>query len=80
MVDVCYKSSKEDEDNEAFAGQAEKTSCRHLCSLGPINYPDIKWLSAVTRKLLESVDDNFLVQQIQKLSSKGTLLDLLLTN
>lgn len=74
------ESSKEDKVNESFAGQAEKTWCRHLHSLGPINYPDRKWLSAVTRTLLESANDSFLVQQIQKLASKGTLPDLLLTN
>lgn len=38
------------------------------------------WLSAAIRRFLESVNDNFLMHLIRKLSSKGTLLDLLLTN
>lgn len=45
-----------------------------------ISADGIIWLSAVIRRFLESIDDNFLVQLIQKLTSKGTLPDLLLTN
>lgn len=55
--------------------------CKHSYSLGSINHPadEVTWLSAAIR-FLESVDDDFLVQVIQKPISKGTLPDLLLTN
>ena len=53
----------------------------HWGLLTPLISADgVIWLSAAIRRFLESVDDNFLVQLIQKLTGKGTLPDLLLTN
>ena len=49
------------------------------------NHPDISWeddtaRQAQSRRFLQSMDDNFLIQVVEESSRKGALLDLVLTN
>jgi len=53
--------------------------------MGDFNHPDISWedhtaRQAQSRRFLQSIDDNFLMQVVEEPTRKGTLLDLLLTN
>jgi len=49
------------------------------------NHPDISWedhtaRQAQSRRFLQSIDDNFLMQVVEKPTRKGALLGLVLTN
>ena len=49
------------------------------------NHPDISWedhtsRQAQSRRFLQSIDDNFLMQVVEEPTRKGALLDLVLTN
>jgi len=53
--------------------------------MGDFNHPDISWEDhtarySQSRRFLQSVDDNFLMQVVEKPTRKGALLDLVLTN
>ncbi|GAB0208696.1 mitochondrial enolase superfamily member 1 [Grus japonensis] len=53
--------------------------------MGDFNHPDICWRDDAaehkqSRKFLECVDDNFLLQVIEEPTRRGAMLDLLLTN
>ncbi|CAM5117140.1 unnamed protein product [Natator depressus] len=87
VVGVCYRPPDQgDEVDEAFFRQlAEATRSHALVLMGDFNFPDICWESNTvvhrqSRKFLESVGDNFLVQVLDKPTRGGAFLDLLLTN
>ncbi|CAM5167297.1 unnamed protein product [Natator depressus] len=87
MVGVCYRPPDQgDEVDEAFFRQlAEATRSHALVLMGDFNHPDICWESNTavhrqSRKFLESIGDNFLVQVLEEPIRGGALLDLLLTN
>ncbi|PKU36537.1 glycerol kinase [Limosa lapponica baueri] len=53
--------------------------------MGDFNHPDICWRDNTaghtkSRKFLECVDDNFLLQMVEEPMRKGAMLDLILTN
>jgi len=53
--------------------------------MGDFNQPDISWEDQTarhkqSRRFLQSIDDNFLIQVVEEPTRKGTLLDLVLTN
>ncbi|GAB0176508.1 hypothetical protein GRJ2_000116000 [Grus japonensis] len=53
--------------------------------MGDFNHPDICWRDSAaehkqSRKFLECVDDNFLLQVMEELTRRGAMLDLILTN
>ncbi|CAM4580634.1 unnamed protein product [Caretta caretta] len=87
VVGVYYKPLDQgDEVDEAFFRQlAEVTRLQALVLMGDFNHPDICWESnkAVhrqSRKFLENIGDNFLVQVLEEPTRGRALLDLLLTN
>ncbi|CAM5172065.1 unnamed protein product [Eretmochelys imbricata] len=87
VVGVCYRSPDQgDEVDEAFFWQlAEATRLHALVLMGDFNFPDICWESSTavhrqSRKFLESVGNNFLVQVLEEPTRGGAFLDLLLTN
>ncbi|CAM5130792.1 unnamed protein product [Natator depressus] len=87
VVGVCYRPPDQgDEVDEAFFRQlAEATRSHALVLMGDFNFPDICWESNTavhrqSRKFLESVGDNFLVQVLDEPTRGGAFLDLLLTN
>ncbi|GAB0205799.1 hypothetical protein GRJ2_003045500 [Grus japonensis] len=56
-----------------------------LVLMGDFNHPDICWRDNAaerkqSRKFLECVDDNFLLQVIEEPTRRGAMLDLVLTN
>jgi len=56
-----------------------------LVLMGDFNHPDISWedhtaRQVQSRKFLQSIDDNFLMQVVEEPTRKGALLDLVLTN
>jgi len=53
--------------------------------MGGFNHPDISWedhtaRQVQSRRFLQSIDDNFLMQVVEEPTRKGALLDLVLTN
>ena len=68
---VCYRPPDQEEAvDEAFLLQRQEVSClRALLLMEDFNHPDICWDSAMvggrqSKRFLESVEDNFLVQVI----------------
>ena len=53
--------------------------------MGDFNHPDISWedhtaRQAQSRRFLQIIDDNFLMQVVEEPTRKGAQLDLVLTN
>ncbi|CAM5130495.1 unnamed protein product, partial [Natator depressus] len=87
VVGVCYRPPDQgDEVDEAFFWQLTEVTRSHaLVLMGDFNHPDICWESNTvvhrqSRKFLENVGDNFLVQVLEEPTRGRALLDLLLTN
>ncbi|CAM4569974.1 unnamed protein product [Lepidochelys olivacea] len=87
VVGVCYRPPDQgDEVDEAFFQQlTEVTRSQALVLMGDFNHPDICWESNTavhrqSRKVLENVGDNFLVQVLEEPTRGRALLHLLLTN
>ncbi|GAB0186399.1 hypothetical protein GRJ2_001105200 [Grus japonensis] len=75
-----------DQADEALYRQIGAASCSQAHVLmGDFNHPDICWRDNAaehkqSRKFLECVDDNFLLQVIEEPTRRGAMLDLILTN
>uniref|UniRef100_A0A8C8RGD0 Maestro heat like repeat family member 6 n=1 Tax=Pelusios castaneus TaxID=367368 RepID=A0A8C8RGD0_9SAUR len=87
MVGVCYRPPDQKEEvDEAFYGQLTEVSrSQALVFMGDFNYPDICWegntaVHRQSRKFLENIEDNFLVQMLEEPTRGLAPLDLLLTN
>ncbi|XP_073186763.1 uncharacterized protein [Lepidochelys kempii] len=87
VVGVYYRPPDQGEEvDEAFFWQLTEVTRSHaLVLMGDFNHPDICWESNTavhrqSRKFLENVGDNFLVQVLEEPTRGRTLLDLLLTN
>ena len=87
MVGVYYRPPDQGEAvDEAFLLQMWEASCsRALILVGDFNHPDICWKDHTesckrSRRLVESIDDNFLVQVLDGPTRGEVLLDLLLTD
>ncbi|GAB0208218.1 hypothetical protein GRJ2_003287500 [Grus japonensis] len=87
IVGVCYRPPDQgDRADEALYRQMEAASrSQALVLMGDFNHPDICWRDNAaehkqSRKFLECVDDNFLLQVIEEPTRRGAMLDLVLTN
>ncbi|GAB0207135.1 mitochondrial enolase superfamily member 1 [Grus japonensis] len=87
VVGVYYRPpDQEEEVDEAFYRQVEVASqSQALVLMGDLNHPDICWKGntarhAQSRRFLQSIDDNFLIQLVEEPTRRGVLLDLVLTN
>ena len=88
VVGVYYKQSDQGESvDEAFLLQLQEALCSLALILKDFNHPHICWENNMAsckqpRRLLESINDNFLVQvQVLGIPTRGeTLLELVLTN
>ncbi|GAB0181373.1 hypothetical protein GRJ2_000602600 [Grus japonensis] len=87
IVGVCYRpSNQEDRVDEALYRQIGAASCSQaLVLMGDFNHPDICYTDNTaghkqSRRFLECVDDNFLLQVIEEPLRRGAMLDLVLTN
>ncbi|GAB0179410.1 hypothetical protein GRJ2_000406300 [Grus japonensis] len=90
IVGVCYRpSNQEDCLDEALYRQIGAASCSQaLVLMGDFSHPDICWRNNTaghkqSRRFLECVDDNFLLQVIEEViepTRRGAMLDLVLTN
>ncbi|GAB0206304.1 hypothetical protein GRJ2_003096000 [Grus japonensis] len=75
-----------DQADEALYRQIGTASCSQaLVLMGDFNHPDICWRDKAaehkqSRKFLECVDDNCLLQVIEEPTRRGAMLDLVLTN
>jgi len=85
-VGVYYRPPDQDEEvDEAFYRQLKGASqSQALVLMGDFNHPDISWEGHTarhtqSRRLLQSIEDNFLMQMVEKLMRRGTLMDLVLT-
>jgi len=84
VVGVYYRPLNQDKEvDEAFFRQLIAAS--HLVIVGDFNYPDICWkvYSAghpQSRRLLQCVDHNFLMQMVDEPTRRGALLGLVLTD
>jgi len=86
-VGVYYRPpDQEQEVDEAFYSQLKAASqSQALVLVGDFNHPDISWEDHTarqkqSRRFLQSIDDNFLMQVVEEPTRKGTLLDLVLIN
>ncbi|PKU48218.1 dtw domain-containing protein 2 [Limosa lapponica baueri] len=88
IVAVCYKPpDKEDQADEVLYTQVVgATSCSQtLILMGDFNHPDtcVRDNTAghkQSRRFLEGIDGNFLLQVTEKPIRRGAILDLVLTN
>ncbi|GAB0205472.1 mitochondrial enolase superfamily member 1 [Grus japonensis] len=87
IVGVCYRPPDQgDQADEALYRQIGAASrSQALVLMGDFNHPDICWRDNTaehkqSRKFLECVDDNFLLQVIEEPTRRGAMLDLILTN
>ena len=87
IVGVCYRPpDQEDQADEALYRQIGAASCSQaLVLMGDFNHPDICWRDNTaghkqSRRFLECVDDNFLLQVMEEPTRRGAMLDLVLTN
>ncbi|GAB0209348.1 hypothetical protein GRJ2_003400500 [Grus japonensis] len=85
MVGVYYRPSDQGEPvDEAFLLELWEASCSQtLILLGDFNHPDICWKSGTesfkrSRRVLENMEDNFLIHVIDYLTRGEALLGLLL--
>ncbi|GAB0206940.1 mitochondrial enolase superfamily member 1 [Grus japonensis] len=87
IVGVCYRPPDQgDRADEALYRQIGAASrSQALVLMGDFNHPDICWRDNTaernqSRKFLECVNDNFLLQVIGEPTRRGAMLDLILTN
>ncbi|GAB0186934.1 hypothetical protein GRJ2_001158700 [Grus japonensis] len=87
IVGVCYRPpDQEDRADEALYRQVGAASCSQaLVLIGDFNYPNICWRDNTvghkqSRRFLECIDDNFLLQVTEEPTRRGATLDLILTN
>ncbi|GAB0209859.1 hypothetical protein GRJ2_003451600 [Grus japonensis] len=87
IVGVCYRPPDQgDRADEALYRQIGAASrSQALVLMGDFNHPDICWRDNAaeckqSRKFLECVDDNFLLQVTEEPTRRGAMLDLVLTN
>jgi len=86
-VGFCYRPPDQDErvDEALYRQIGEASHSKALVLMGDFNHPDICWRDNTAgqrqaRRLLECVEDNFLLQVIEEPTRRGEMLDLVLTN
>ena len=87
LVGICYRPLNQDEEtDEVFYEQlAEAEQSPALVLMGDFNFPDICWeynlaQKKQSRRFLECMEDNFLMQMIREPTRGAAPLDLLFTN
>jgi len=87
IVEVCYRPpNQEDQADEPLYRQIGAVSrSQPLVLMGDFKHPDICWRDNTaghkqSRRFLECIDDDFLLQVIEKPMRRGAMLDLVLTN
>ncbi|GAB0209619.1 hypothetical protein GRJ2_003427600 [Grus japonensis] len=87
IAGICYRPPDQgDRADEALYRQIGAASrSQALVLMGDFNHPDICWSDnkaghKQSRKFLECVDDNFLLQEIEEPTRRGAMLDLVPTN
>ncbi|GAB0195099.1 mitochondrial enolase superfamily member 1 [Grus japonensis] len=87
IAGVCYRPPDQgDRADEALCRQIGAASRpQALVLMGDFNHPDICWRDNAaerkqSRKFLECVDDNFLLQVTEEPMRRGAMLDFILTN
>jgi len=87
IVGVCYRPPDQNERaDEAFYRQIGETShSKALVLMGDFNHPNTCWRDKTavhrqSRRFLQCVEDNFLLQVIEEPTRSGAMLDLVLTN
>jgi len=85
IVGVYYRPPEQEEEvDEAFYRQLKVASQSQAPVLvGDFNHPDICWEDHTvrhtqSRRSLQSIDDNFLMQVVEEPTSRGVLLDIVL--
>lgn len=87
VVGIYYRLPAQDEEvDEAFFRHLIVASqLQALVIVGDFNYPDICWKAysashPQSRRFLQCIDDNFLMEMVDEPTRRGALLDLILTN
>ncbi|GAB0204485.1 hypothetical protein GRJ2_002914100 [Grus japonensis] len=87
IAGVCYRPPDQgDRVDEVFYRQLGAPSCSQaLILMGDFNHPNICWRDnkvghKQSKRFLECVGDNFLLQVIEEPTRRGAMLDLILTN
>ncbi|GAB0182655.1 hypothetical protein GRJ2_000730800 [Grus japonensis] len=87
IVGVCYRPpNQEDQADEALYRQIGAAShSQALVLMGDFNHPGICWRDNTarhkqSRRFLECIDENFLLQMTEEPRRRGAMLDLVLTN
>ncbi|GAB0208094.1 hypothetical protein GRJ2_003275100 [Grus japonensis] len=86
MVSCYGPPDQEDLTDEALYRQVGAASCSQaLVLMGDFNHPNICWKGNTaghkqSRRFLECIDDNFLLQVTEESMRRGAMLDLVLTN
>jgi len=86
-VGVCYRSPDQDKrvDEALYRQIGEASRSKALVLMEDFNHPNTCWRENTaghkqSRKFLECVKDNYLLQVIEKPMRRGGMLDLVLTN
>jgi len=87
IVGVCYRPpNQEDQVNEALCRQiGEASHLQAMIHMGDFNHPGICWRDNTaghkqSRRFLDCIDDNFLLQVTEEPTRRGVMLDLVVTN
>jgi len=87
VVAVYYRPPDQEEGvDKAFCKQLKGAArSRALVLMGDFNHPDVCWNDHTarhtqSRRLLQGIDDNFLMQVVEETVRRDMLLDLVLTN
>jgi len=82
----CWPPDQEDQVDKCLYRQLGAASCSQaLVLMWTFNHPNICWWDSTTghkksRRFLECVDDNFLLQMLEEPMRRGAMLDLVLTS
>lgn len=85
IMDVCCRPpDQEEQEDEALNRHTGEASCSQaLILMGNFNHPDVYWRNTAgqkqSKRFLECVGNNFLLQVIDEPTRRGDLLDLILT-
>jgi len=86
-VGVCYRAPDQDEqtDEALYRQIGETLLSKALVLMGNFSHPDMCWRDNIaghkqSRRFLECVGDNFLLQVMEELRRTGAMLALVLTN